>query len=85
MEGRAYMFSTANKRSTLLDNKFIYFPREEEGTPRFKILKKECPEQFTKFQACLEKGEDCAQLKSELNECGTDAFKKANTTKGYQF
>lgn len=49
MEGRAYMFSTANKRSTLLDNKFIYFPREEEGTPRFRILKKECPVQFNKF------------------------------------
>ena len=54
MENRAYMFSTANKRSTLLDTKFIYFPKEEDGSPRFRILKKECPEKFTAFIECMD-------------------------------
>ena len=42
METWASMFSTAEKRSTLLENKVIEFPKEDDNSPWILILKKEC-------------------------------------------
>ena len=42
METWAPMFGTAEKRSTLLENKVIEFPMEDENSPWSLILKKEC-------------------------------------------
>lgn len=49
METRAAMFGTAEKRSTLLENKVIEFPKEDDSSPRTMILKKECTKQFHEF------------------------------------
>lgn len=46
METRASMFSTAEKRSTLLENKVIEFAKEDENSPRTLILRKECPHEY---------------------------------------
>ena len=53
METRAYAFGTANKRSTMLDNKTIEFPKEEDHSPRVLILKKECRPDYDNFHHCL--------------------------------
>jgi hypothetical protein len=43
------MFGTAEKRSTLLENKVIEFPKEDDNSPRTMILKKECGHQYHVF------------------------------------
>jgi len=60
MESRSYMFSTARKRSTLLQNKgieyiqkYIRFPREDNHAPRMLIVKKECPPEYNNFIDCI--------------------------------
>jgi hypothetical protein len=49
METRASMFSTAEKRSTLLENKVIEFAKEDDNSPRTQILKKECTTLYHDF------------------------------------
>ncbi|KAM3128374.1 hypothetical protein pb186bvf_019502 [Paramecium bursaria] len=88
MESRSYNFSSGKKRSTQVDSKVIFFPREDEGAPRSTILKKECPDQYHDFHSCLKLTKDeskCATQKEGLLECGKPAFRKANTTPGYEF
>ena len=37
-ENMVHMFGGTNKKSTLVDEKMIYFPREDENSPRQAIL-----------------------------------------------
>ena len=96
MESRSYNFSTARKRSTLLESKGIEyashrsrFPREEASSPRMQITQKECPDEFATFNACLASNasnpEKCAPLREALFACGKPGIKKANTDKSYQY
>ena len=56
METRAPMFGTAEKRSTLLENKIIEFPKDDDNSPRTKIYLKECPTEFANFRECSNSG-----------------------------
>ena len=96
MESRSYMFSTARKRSTLLENKGIEyllvwcrFPRDDKNAPRMRIVRKECPDDYEKFMSCLEnnpgKPENCLSLRDAMFECGKSGFKKANTDMDYTY
>ncbi|CAD8100964.1 unnamed protein product [Paramecium primaurelia] len=88
MESRSYNFSTAKKRSTQMESKVIFFPREDESAPRTIILKKECPGELSAFKECVIRTKDeskCMSFKDALLECGKPAFRKANTTPDYQF
>jgi hypothetical protein len=96
MESRSYNFSTARKRSTLLESKGIEymlylwrFPKDDINAPRMRIVKKECPPEFEAFIDCLSKNsakpELCVPIKEKLFECGRPGFKKANTDPDYEY
>merc|ERR1712151_588338 len=82
MEGRSYNFSTAKVRSTLMDTKTIPFAREDENSPRMKILAKECDTEHSIFMKCLADNagaeSKCADLKDALYKCGQPVFRKVN-------
>mmetsp|Transcript_3713 Transcript_3713/g.3147 ORF Transcript_3713/g.3147 Transcript_3713/m.3147 type:complete len:90 (-) Transcript_3713:229-498(-) len=89
MESRSYNFSTANKRSTMLSSKIIYFPRWDDQSPRVKILSRECPDTFKDFKDCMNANNNdeniCFEKKQVLNECAVGAFNKANSDPNYPF
>jgi hypothetical protein len=89
MESRSYAFSTAKKRSTLLESKGISFPKEDINSPRMRISRKECPDEFEVYNSCLAENQSnpdaCAPFKEALFECGKPGFVKANTDKDYEY
>ena len=42
MENMVHMFGGTKKKSTLVDERVIFFPREDEGSPRNAILAEFC-------------------------------------------
>ena len=44
MENMVHMFGGTKKKSTLVDERVIFFAREDEDSPRQDILNKMCPE-----------------------------------------
>lgn len=89
MESRSYMFSTAKKRSTLLESKGIEFPKEDTNAPRMRIAKKECPDEYDSYMDCLTVNaanpDKCIPLRDQLFVCGRPGFRKANTDPDYEY
>jgi hypothetical protein len=88
-EGHYFMFGGTKKRSTLVEEKIIYFPREDASAPRQKILREYCPKQLDRFKACLEanNGDEnrCLKQKRVLTKCADAAFRKVNNDSAYMF
>ena len=88
-EGHAFMFGGTKKRSTLTEEKVIYFPRDDAASPRIVILNKYCPVQFKTFRHCLDtNGGDenkCPTEKRKLTKCANKAFYKVNSDTTYVF
>lgn len=65
------------------------FPREDAHSPRMLIIRKECPDDYVRFQDCLAANpsspELCLNLRNELFECGKGGFKKANSDPNYVY
>eukprot|EP00345_Euplotes_harpa_P006627 CAMPEP_0168321286 /NCGR_PEP_ID=MMETSP0213-20121227/2180_1 /TAXON_ID=151035 /ORGANISM="Euplotes harpa, Strain FSP1.4" /LENGTH=89 /DNA_ID=CAMNT_0008322907 /DNA_START=26 /DNA_END=292 /DNA_ORIENTATION=- len=83
MENMVHMFGGTKKKSTLVDENVIFFPREDEGSPRQVILDNFCKEQVFLFRECMTKNDNdenkCSQTKRILDVCSADAFAKVNT------
>ena len=48
-ENMVHMFGGTKKKSTLVDESIIWFPREDDGSPRQKILDHFCPDEVKQF------------------------------------
>ena len=53
MENMVHMFGGTKKKSTLVDDRVIFFAREDEDSPRQDILNKFCSEDLKSFKACM--------------------------------
>ena len=53
MENMVHMFGGTKKKSTLVDDRVIYFAREDDDSPRQDILNKFCLEDLKEFRACM--------------------------------
>ena len=53
MENMVHMFGGTKKKSTLVDERVIFFPREDEGSPRNSILADFCGEDLGVFKKCM--------------------------------
>ena len=89
MDSRSYNSGTATKRSTGGASKTIPFPREEDGSPRIRIIMKECPDEYSTFKQCVKENDGkeapCIDLKEKMNECGVEGFRKANKDPDYEY
>ena len=83
MENMVHMFGGTKKKSTLVDERVIFFAREDEDSPRQDILSKFCEEQVKGFRACMgANGNDenkCLDSKAILEKCAGLAFKEVNS------
>ena len=63
-------------------HRLISFAREDEGSPRQDILQKLCPDDLSKFRACMTaNGNDenkCLEPKGILDKCAAASFKTVN-------
>ena len=50
MENMVHMFGGTKKKSTLVDERVIFFAREDEDSPRQDILNKMCPDDLMGFK-----------------------------------
>ena len=77
------MFGGTKKKSTLVDESIIVFPREDEGSPRQDILAEFCPTQLSGFRTCMTannyKEDLCLEPKGLLEKCSGAAFKNVNS------
>ncbi len=82
MENMVHMFGGTKKKSTLVDERVIYFPREDEGSPRQKILDTFCQAEVKLFRTCMTANNydenKCLETKGILDKCSSLAFKKSN-------
>ena len=82
MENMCHMFGGTKKKSTLVDERVIFFAREDEDSPRQDILTKFCPEKLKAFKSCMgANGNDenkCLESKGFLDKCAAAAFKEVN-------
>ena len=73
MENMVHMFGGTSKKSTLVDEKLIFFPREDEGSPRNKIIDTFCPVQMKEFRTCMSANNYnenlCLPTKKVLEKC----------------
>eukprot|EP00351_Strombidinopsis_sp_SopsisLIS2011_P003360 CAMPEP_0116876668 /NCGR_PEP_ID=MMETSP0463-20121206/8560_1 /TAXON_ID=181622 /ORGANISM="Strombidinopsis sp, Strain SopsisLIS2011" /LENGTH=63 /DNA_ID=CAMNT_0004523403 /DNA_START=30 /DNA_END=221 /DNA_ORIENTATION=+ len=53
MENMVHNYGGTKKKSTLVDERIIFFPREDEGSPRQAILEQFCPTQLKDFRSCM--------------------------------
>ena len=53
MENMVHMFGGTKKKSTLVDERVIYFAREDDDSPRQDILGKFCPDDLKGFRSCM--------------------------------
>ena len=53
MENMVHMFGGTKKKSTLVDERVIFFPREDEGSPRNAILAEFCAADLGIFKTCM--------------------------------
>jgi hypothetical protein len=82
MENMVHMFGGTKKKSTLVDESVIYFPREDEGSPRQAILDKFCQDEVKQFRNCMNANNydenKCLPTKNILDKCAATSFKKVN-------
>ena len=61
----------------------ISFPREDEGSPRQKILEQFCAGEVKSFRNCMNANNydenKCLETKGILDKCAASAFKKTNS------
>ena len=89
MENMVHNFGGTKKKSTLVDERVIFFPREDEGSPRQAILVKFCQSDLTGFRACMTANNfnenACLQSKGILDKCAAAAFKEVNSNPEFIF
>ena len=102
MENMVHMFGGTKKKSTLVDERVIQytihilliytlysFPREDEGSPRQKILDMFCQAEVKLFRTCMTANNydenRCLETKGILDKCSSKAFKKANSETEFTF
>ena len=82
MENMVHMFGGTKKKSTLVDERVIYFAREDEDSPRQDILNKFCPEDLKGFKTCMAANGNnenaCLGPKGILDKCAGKAFREVN-------
>ena len=88
-ENMVHMFGGTKKKSTLVDESIIYFPREDESSPRLSILAKFCEEDMSAFRACMTANDfnenNCLPTKNVLEKCASKAFKVVNSNPEWIF
>ena len=74
------------------DVNFVFddsFPREDDGSPRQKILEYFCNDQVKSFRTCMAANgfveDKCLETKGILDKCASAAFKKVNSDKEFVF
>ena len=89
MENMVHMFGGTKKKSTLVDERVIYFPREDDGSPRNAILAQFCPQDLKGFRDCMAANDfnenNCLETKAILDKCAGQAFKKVNSDPQFIF
>ena len=89
MENMVHMFGGTSKKSTLVDERIIYFPREDEGSPRQAILAQFCTAEVSSFRNCMAANDfnenKCLESKGVLDKCAALAFKKVNSNPEFIF
>ncbi|CAI2383652.1 unnamed protein product [Moneuplotes crassus] len=89
MENMVHMFGGTKKKSTLVDESVIFFPREDDGSPRQVILDNFCQSEVSKFRSCMSAHDNdenkCLETKGILDRCAADAFSKVNTDPKWVF
>ena len=82
MENMVHMFGGTKKKSSLVDERVIFFAREDDDSPRQDILNKFCPDDLKQFKSCMAaNGNDenkCLATKDALDKCAAAAFKVVN-------
>ena len=83
MENMVHMFGGTKKKSSLVDERVIFFAREDDDSPRQDILNKECPDDLKAFKSCMAaNGNDenkCLETKNIPDKCAAAAFKMVNS------
>ena len=81
-ENMVHMFGGTKKKSSLIDESMIYFPREDESSPRIKILQQFCEPQLNSFRECMTQHEFnenlCLTSKRIMDICASKAFQEVN-------
>mmetsp|Transcript_47965 Transcript_47965/g.63489 ORF Transcript_47965/g.63489 Transcript_47965/m.63489 type:complete len:94 (+) Transcript_47965:66-347(+) len=82
MENMVHMFGGTKKKSTLVDERVIYFAREDDDSPRQDILGKFCTDDLKDFRTCMAANSNdenkCLKPKGILDKCASAAFKEVN-------
>ena len=82
MENMVHMFGGTQKKSSLVDERILYFPREDEDSPRQAILLKYCTEDLSQFRSCMQANDfnenACLPTKNILLKCAALSFKAVN-------
>jgi len=89
MENMVHMFGGTKKKSSLVDERIIFFPREDESSPRQSILAQFCAEDVNSFRACMAANDfnenKCLASKKILDKCAATSFKKVNSEPEFVF
>ena len=89
MENMVHMFGGTKKKSTLVDERVIFFPREDEDSPRNAILGQFCKSDFDTFRKCMTENDfnenNCLNTKGILDKCASKAFKQVNSDPQFVF
>ena len=82
MENMVHMFGGTKKKSTLVDERVIFFAREDDDSPRQDILSKFCAADLKAFRTCMGANNNdenkCLEAKGILDKCASLAFKEVN-------
>ena len=81
MSNMVHMFGGTKKKSSLVDERVIAFPRDDEGSPRQLILEKSCKPEVTAFRGCL-KENDFDENKCPTQKAALDLISKTETGRG---
>ena len=88
-ENMVHMFGGTKKKSTLVDERVIFFPREDDGSPRQAIMNQFCESNLGEFRSCMAANDfnenNCLESKGTLDKCAALAFKKVNSESQYIF
>ena len=89
MENMVHNFGGTKKKSTLVDERVIFFPREDEGAPRNVILDSFCKSEVSIFRECMSANNNdenkCSSQKKTLDSCAGKAFTEVNTDPKWVF
>mmetsp|Transcript_5529 Transcript_5529/g.9429 ORF Transcript_5529/g.9429 Transcript_5529/m.9429 type:complete len:92 (+) Transcript_5529:51-326(+) len=82
-ENMVHMFGGTKKKSTLVDERVIFFPREDESSPRQAILQRFCQDDLLQFRNCMTANDfnenNCLPTKGIVDKCAAAAFKNVNS------